>query len=333
MKAVEYGGLRFSRIASLIVIALCTLFSDQTSAESETSKRYVTSYGFGPDKWATIWLIERHGGIVNVYGNEKLIPTGNNIFAFDVTTSNFKRTGSNTSYSTLYKKFGRIDVVTSKMGHYIFDIEIGALNGQVSQDSRIVEHGFRGMQLRYGREQVTKACYLHFFNNVAAAIETDELTALSSKDFIPEESCMDNKSGMPKEALISVQVPTLDLQAAFESYVREDKIIFVDTRETWEFEEGRIPGAINIKLREVENSLDFVRDADLVIAYCVKDFRGYEAARTFRKHGINAAIMKPHGMRGWIEEGLPVAGSKGLPEAEALAALRALAETKTAAAR
>jgi len=293
------------------------------------SPEFATSHGYGPDKWASVWLLERAGHDVYVLESGSSFKPNRQII-FDEMRSKYRRTDSSTTFASLRDQISEYSDGTERIRQFIYEIEIDAFSQTISQEARIVEHGFRGMQLRYGRDQVTKACYLHFFDNVAAAIETDELVSLNSKDLIPDSSCMDDKSGMPDEKPISVQVPTLELQAAFESYARKDNIIFVDTRETWEFEEGRIPGAINIKLREVEGSLDLVREADLVIAYCVKDFRGYEAARAFRKYGINAAIMKPHGMRGWIEEGLPVAGSKGLPEREALAALQALAESSTA---
>lgn len=288
---------------------------------------FATRLGYGPDKWASVWLLEKLEHETRILRKNVLSEKLVNVIYFDIQNSEFTRSESTTTYAQLLSEFSRSSNISKKVGEILYEIEIDAFSQSISQEARIVEHGFRGMQLRYGRDQVTKACYLHFFDNVAAAIETDGLATLKSKDLIPESACMDDKSGMPSEEPISVQVPTLDLHTAFESYAQKDNIVFVDTRETWEYEEGRIPGAINIKLREVENSLDLVRDADLVIAYCVKDFRGYEAARAFRKHGINAAIMKPHGMRGWIEEGLPVAGSKGLPEAEALVALQTLAET------
>jgi len=59
----------------------------------------------------------------------------------------------------------------------------------------------------------------------------------------------------------------------------------------------------------------------------VKDFRGYEVAKKLRKQGINAAIMNPYGIKGWIAAGLPVAG-RGLSESEALKQLQDLAKSR-----
>lgn len=291
---------------------------------------YVSDYGTGPDKWASVWLIENANQTVLILSENQLLGDSQNAIPFDKHGAAYNRTSTSTTYATLLDGIKPENEASISVGKIIHEIEIDAFSKSISIEARIVEHGFRGMQMRFGRDRVTKACYLHFFDNVADAIDKERLALLNSKELIPNSICMDDRSNMPATEPIGIRVPTLKLRNAFESYAGNDNIIFVDTRETWEFEEGHIPGAINIKLREVEDSLDLVRDADLVIAYCVKDFRGYEAARAFRRHGINAAIIKPHGMRGWIEEGLPVAGSRGLPEAEALATLQELAETATA---
>lgn len=304
------------RVCTWLIISFC--FSSYSEANN-----YRTTYGFGPDKWSSVWLIERSGFKVEVHNNEQF-PLDETWF--DVPNAIFNRNATSTTYEFLVKGgFGEGEVI-ERVGQIINEIEIDAWKISVSQESRIVEHGFRSMQLKYGRDKVTKYCYLSFFDKVADAIGTRSLSYTLSNDLIPDEKCLDDTYDTLANTQFDFAVPILQLKTALKAYTDHQRIIFVDTRETWEFEEARIPGAINIKLREVEDSIDRVKDANLVIAYCVKDFRGYEAARAFRKHGINAAIMKPHGMRGWIEEGLPVAGTRGLPEGEAIAALRELAK-------
>src|SRR5438445_9611509 len=65
------------------------------------------------------------------------------------------------------------------------------------------------------------------------------------------------------------------------------KVVFVDAREKQEWREEHIPGAINVSLREVRQ-LDqrTLGDPDLVVAYCLKDFRGFEVAKALRQSGV-----------------------------------------------
>jgi len=97
-------------------------------------------------------------------------------------------------------------------------------------------------------------------------------------------------------------------------YVREGKrVVFVDARESAEFREERIPGAINLTLREVR-SLDPAElgDPALVIAYCIKDLRGYEVARALDHAGVrNVHTFAEIGFQGWKKLGLPT--EKGAP--------------------
>ncbi len=50
-----------------------------------------------------------------------------------------------------------------------------------------------------------------------------------------------------------------------------------------------------------------LKNFDVVIAYCIKDFRGFEMARKLRSLGITqAVILSPYGIKGWIDSNLPV---------------------------
>jgi rhodanese-related sulfurtransferase len=90
--------------------------------------------------------------------------------------------------------------------------------------------------------------------------------------------------------------------------VRDGKrVVFVDAREPAEFREERIPGAINLTLRQVQ-SMDVAElgQPDLVIAYCIKDFRGYEVAKALDRAGVdNVHVLAEVGIQGWKRLGLP----------------------------
>jgi rhodanese-related sulfurtransferase len=106
------------------------------------------------------------------------------------------------------------------------------------------------------------------------------------------------------------QKPLLPVASTEEvlAYLREGKtVVFVDAREPAEFAEEHIPGAINVTLREIE-SMDpaTLADPDLVVAYCLKDFRGFEVAKALNRAGVrNARTLKEQGINGWKAQGLP----------------------------
>ena len=75
------------------------------------------------------------------------------------------------------------------------------------------------------------------------------------------------------------QIPDADPAALS----RFDDII--DVRSPGEFAEDHIPGAINLRIRDINaDSIVQLPPSDLYVAYCVKDFRGFEMARKLRDH-------------------------------------------------
>ncbi len=111
--------------------------------------------------------------------------------------------------------------------------------------------------------------------------------------------------------------------------IRDGKrVVFVDAREKEEFEEEHIPGAINLTLREVNDlAPQLIGQADLVIGYCLKDFRGYEVAKALAEAGVtHLATLKHSGLNGWKADGLPLYKPGKNTEANALAHLKQCAK-------
>lgn len=79
-------------------------------------------------------------------------------------------------------------------------------------------------------------------------------------------------------------------------------IIFLDAREPEEFAEFHLPNAINVPLRNVNQAIiKHLQNADYVIPYCRKDFRGFEVAKTLKQLGLdNVALLYPSGLNGWL---------------------------------
>lgn len=79
-----------------------------------------------------------------------------------------------------------------------------------------------------------------------------------------------------------------DQQIADWKELLPESALLVDVRDPDEFEEGHIPGAINLPLNELRSRLgELPRDKDLWL-YCRVGQRGYYAARLLMQHGFKA---------------------------------------------
>jgi rhodanese-related sulfurtransferase len=125
-------------------------------------------------------------------------------------------------------------------------------------------------------------------------------------------------------------VPAVSADKVLE-YIRDGrKVIFIDARENAEYAETHIPGAINLSLRDLEElgpkARELLQDPDLVVAYCLKDFRGYEVARALQGIEVRDAVtLSEQGINGWKKRGLPVDGAGGADDQESKRKLLACA--------
>ncbi len=120
------------------------------------------------------------------------------------------------------------------------------------------------------------------------------------------------ETGEPDRASPSARPAPGRIETAkvLETLARGRRVVFVDAREPAEYREGHIPGAINLPLRRAHAAPlpPPLRGADLVVPYCLKDFRGYEVAKALVRRGVaNVRVMQPSGLKGWRSLGLPVA--------------------------
>jgi rhodanese-related sulfurtransferase len=102
-------------------------------------------------------------------------------------------------------------------------------------------------------------------------------------------------------------VPVASTDQVLDLIRQGKRVLFVDAREPREWQEEHIPGAINVSLREVAQ-LDkhVLGNPDLVVAYCLKDFRGFEVAKALHNAGVgNSLNLAEFGINGWKKQGLP----------------------------
>jgi rhodanese-related sulfurtransferase len=302
---------RFGQGIATLLCCVCLLAACNTERVT-----YVTDAGLGPDKWATAWLLTHR---VNPGAELSVVPIGQPLPAgspFDVKGSPITRKDKRSAFEVVSDMYKLHDADTERFGRIVHDIEIGAWGAASDADSPMVEQAFRSLQERYGRDTTSPACYLKFFGKVDSNIREQRISGIAMSAESLSVNC-DQIASQPRGEQIVGQVPINELLAEIK---RGKSVVFVDVREEDEFLEGHIPGAINVPIRDLNNGIVEIlkaKSADYVVSYCIKDFRGFEMAKALKEAGVqNSVILKPYGIRGWVEEGLPTIGHQAMSEVE-----------------
>ena len=292
------------------------VFSSALTTTGQTPV-FATWQGSGPDKWASIWLIERYIAPGTQVQLIEMNATADDAVMFDVPDSPYKQTGQQTTFDTLRLAWMRGDFNNGVAPHkkqqstvtlinqLLNDIELNTWQPDELEQSIVLEYAYRDLQNEFQRNQVPKACYTGLFDRLADGLIEQGLSSLRYPDGLrPAASCLALEEVVEAVPLVR----EISTQIVADYIRRHQKVVFVDVREEPEFNEVRIPGARNIQIRNVDQAvLDSLAEADLIVSYCVKDFRGYEMALKLAKAGVeNSAIMNPYGINGWITAGLPV---------------------------
>lgn len=281
----------------------------------QVAHKFYTWDGLEPDRWSSVWLLKRH---IDENADISIVPVGaqiNNAVAIATPESDIKRTHGFSNYENMVKAYNlQNDVALMRLGKIINEIEISPWQSTTPAVA-IVEQKFRALQLKYNRIDVPAACYSGFFDVLygvlkkSAVGDTEAYLASLSNQLAPNIVCQ-----IPTDTIASkndLPVLVYPIEHVLKMINANKTVVFVDTREDEEYDEHHIPGAVNLKLREVDaTSAKQFEGADLVISYCIKDFRGYEVALALSKVGVkHIGIMKPYGLKGWKDLGLPVANS------------------------
>lgn len=204
------------------------------------------------------------------------------------------------------------DPDVARLAQIIHDIEVNYWGAADAAESPAVEAAYRELQQRHGRYSVAPECYLAFFDRVFEAVRAQRI---SGKAFNPKALKVDCHALASQDAQGPL-VPEMSIDTLLIEMKAGKSVVFVDVREPDEFVEAHIPDALNIQLRELDaDDIAAVKDADYVVAYCIKDFRGFEMARSLRDAGVgNAVILNPYGIKGWIADGLPTVGAQAMTD-------------------
>lgn len=135
---------------------------------------------------------------------------------------------------------------------------------------------------------VSVAVFFAFFNviHVEASGKAPEQLIKESKASIKEVSIADAKKMLDQK----------------------ENIILLDVRDKHEFEEGHIPGAINISRGNLEFGIaTTIPDKNAkIIVYCGTDRRSPLATKTLNDLGYINAVNMVGGLRAWKEAGYPI---------------------------
>jgi len=78
--------------------------------------------------------------------------------------------------------------------------------------------------------------------------------------------------------------------------------LFVDTRDAGQFEEGTIPGAVNIEWREVLGRIDEIPEDRMTILFCNTGSLSAQAAFALRVAGRSNVVVMQTGVSGWQQD-------------------------------
>jgi rhodanese-related sulfurtransferase len=88
----------------------------------------------------------------------------------------------------------------------------------------------------------------------------------------------------------------------------KENVVILDVRDKQEFEEGRIPGAINISRGMLEFKVAMIipdKNAKIIV-YCGLDLRGPLATKTMNDLGYKNASNMIGGLKAWKEAAYPI---------------------------
>jgi len=102
----------------------------------------------------------------------------------------------------------------------------------------------------------------------------------------------------------------ISIEDAYEQWKQggsaEPPIMFVDVRTRMEYEDGHIPGAVNIPIQTLANRLDEVPKDKRLYVYCESGVRSTNASKYLVEVGYTNAINVNASMAGWRDAQYPI---------------------------
>jgi rhodanese-related sulfurtransferase len=98
-----------------------------------------------------------------------------------------------------------------------------------------------------------------------------------------------------------------------EAFDRRDEVQLLDVREPFEWDAGRIEGAVHIPLQQLlSGQMEGLETGKPVVIYCRTANRSEVAKLMLEARGFEASIMEG-GSEAWVADGLPFTTPDGQP--------------------
>jgi rhodanese-related sulfurtransferase len=104
---------------------------------------------------------------------------------------------------------------------------------------------------------------------------------------------------MAEDLYASMEVAPSEVK---DKLARNEKFVFVDVRERWEYETSHIEGSVLIPLREIPANLARLEAAGEVVLFCHHGMRSLDAAAWLRSQGVEGARSMAGGIDRWASE-------------------------------
>jgi rhodanese-related sulfurtransferase len=290
-----------NRIGMIFFVCINFIYPFNTLAN-----QFSTKPGLGFDKQISVWLVEKYITPQKkvIFFSDDTIPENTQLF--DESDAVFMRTASKSTFELLVDHYKLEASAFKHLNKLTFDIEINLWMPDELPDSIAVEKAYRDLQEKWGRTNVPHQCYAEFFDTVERSV----IKKLPLTDIGNQTKNLACWKDALHETVTSPEmiVPTISISTLLGHMNAGAKAVFIDVREPDEFAENHIPGAINLQIRDAnQQTTSELKNYDVVVAYCIKDFRGFEMARKLRSLGVTqAVILNPYGIKGWIDSNLPV---------------------------
>ena len=109
----------------------------------------------------------------------------------------------------------------------------------------------------------------------------------------------------------SVRYSNLDPYDFHLTWLKEEKAMLIDVRESFEYKKSRIKDAVNIPSSGNRNFAADTLDKDLALfLYCTTGYRSTRAARDFSEKGFRKVYNLTGGIKAWKQDGFPVEKKK-----------------------
>ncbi len=104
---------------------------------------------------------------------------------------------------------------------------------------------------------------------------------------------------MKTDRQANIEVAPSEVKSLLE---RGEEFVFVDVRETWEYDAAHIDGSTLIPLREIPANLHRLQTAGEVVLFCHHGMRSLDAATWLRSQGVEGARSMSGGIDRWSVE-------------------------------